>query len=125
LDAEDAPEDYECEDDELADAWADDLEQVFAAFDDDLEDEISAEISTEISAETADDSTLEETPVLSLLVPDKANVTYTLDDGVNPASTGTVSPDGLLIHPIAPEATRAGIMFDGETEAVQLSFAEE
>ena len=125
VDAEDELEDNEFEDDELADAWADNLEQELAAFDGDLEEEEAAEIPAEIAAETRDDSSTEETPVLSLLVPDKANVTYTLDDGINPASTGVVSPDGLLICPIAPEATGVTIKFDDSVEAVQLSFAEE
>jgi hypothetical protein len=61
--------------------------------------------------------------VLSLLVVEKAGASYTLDDGINPPSTGTVDADGVLIHPVSPQSTGATLQFEGDAEAIVLPFA--
>ena len=86
--------------------------------DDDWQDEQTVDEIVDLSSE-------DDTPTLSLMVPDKANQSYTLDDGVNPPSDGVVDADGLLVHSISPEATGASLKFAGETEAIQLSFSTE
>lgn len=70
-------------------------------------------------------STEDDTPTLSLLVPDRANQSFTLDDGINPPGDGVVDASGWLVHPISPEATGAVLRFGDETEAIQLTFTSE
>lgn len=62
-------------------------------------------------------------PLLSLLIPEKANRAYVLDDGVNPPSEGMVTEDGLLVHAIAPQATGCTIQFEDEARPIALQFA--
>lgn len=84
----------------------------------DLEDEQSMEEIVEL----LDD---DDAPTLSLVVPDKANKSYALDDGINPPSDGVVDANGLLVHPVSREATGARLNFEDQAKAIQLRFSTE
>jgi hypothetical protein len=114
FEAEDEFDEDEFDEDEPDETLLEDLELDEV----DWGDEQRLEEIVELSSE-------EETPTLSLLVPDKANQSYTLDDGINPPSEGVVDANGLLVHPISPEATGASLRFADDTEAIQLQFVTE
>ena len=61
---------------------------------------------------------------VSLIMPEQAGKSYTLDDGIT-ASDGVIDEDGLLLHSISPEAPGCTIEIEGESEKVELVFAEE
>lgn len=116
--AEAEADEAELDEDERAEDWDEERFEDVELDDVDAEDEQSVEELVALSSE-------DDTPTLSLMVPDKANQPFTLDDGINPPSDGVVDETGLLIHPVAPDATGASLKFADETDAIQFSFATE
>ena len=61
---------------------------------------------------------------VSLVILEHAGKSYTLDDGIT-ASEGVIDEDGLLLHSVSPEAVGCTIEIEGESERIELVFAEE
>ena len=112
---EDDPEPIELLIDRSSVEDADETREDWPEFDE--EDEIEEELS-----DLSDDK--DEEPVLSLILPGKENKSYTLNDGVNPASQGVVADDGLLVHPVSPQAKGCIIRFDDESEDIEIEFSD-
>jgi hypothetical protein len=113
-----AEDDDYLDDDDFADEeeGLDALDEAYA--DEFAEETAGADLETVNARMGEDDS-----PALTLLVPEKANVAYTFVDSTGSTSQGRVAEDGMVIIPIAPAAAGGSLKFDDETEAIEFSFA--
>jgi len=88
------------------------------------EDETDEIIDDEEIEELIDSWLDDDERTVSLMIPEHAGKSYTLDDGIT-ASEGVIGEDGLLLHPISPEALDCTIEIEGEPERIELVFAEQ
>jgi len=111
--------------DETAKEWAElveieDTSEELEAQEDETDEIIDDEEIEELIDSWVDD----DERTVSLLIPEHAGKSYTLDDGIT-TSEGVIDEDGLLLHSISPEALGCTIEIEGEPERIDLVFAEE
>ncbi len=122
-------EDYYASD-EYAEDWAEHLEAAEYAAEEleEPEDESDESVDYEEMEALIDSRVEEDERVVSLVLPEYAGKSYTLsyplDEDIY-TSQGVIDEDGLLLHPVSPEAEGCTIEIDGEPEKLELIFSEE
>lgn len=112
--------------DESAEDWVESI-AVVKRTDEELEDEEDEEdelVDEEETEELIDSWVEDDERTVSLMIPEHAGKRYTLDDGFT-TSEGVIDEDGLLLHPISPEALGCTIEIEGEPEKIELIFSED
>ena len=120
-----ALEEDDLTDDETVEEWAELVDVEGAP--EELEaqkDEPDHVIDDEAAEELIDSWVDDDERTVSLLLPEHAGKSYTLDDGIA-AGEGVIDEDGLLLHPVSPEAVGCTIEIEGEPERIELVFAED